>query len=100
MGEFSFVVTFVTRIVVTVVARYVIPAVPVFHPHSHPQSMHTVLVVEVVWLIDSPEGETGMIITCPAESPLHASVVKSYPGFLSRVAMLDVHILFLVMNRH
>ena len=65
---------------------------------SHTQCMNAIFIFEVVRLIWRPEGEVFQLLTSVHKGSFNTSVIQPDPGLLSVVAMLDVHILFLVVN--
>ena len=86
--------TFCARVVVTFVTWHIVPRVPM----SHAQCVNTILIFEVVRLIWRPEGEVFQLLTGVHKGSLNTSVIQPNPGLLPVVPMLDVHILFLIVN--
>ena len=85
-----------TSKVIAFIARHIIPSVTVFGA----KSVNTVLVFQVVWLLWSPEPKFIFFIVCPYKRSFYTSVIESDPRFLSVMAVLNVNIFFLVVNRH
>ena len=86
--------TFCARVVVTLVTWHIVPRVPM----SHAQCMNTILIFEVVRLTWCPESEVFQLLTGVHKGSLNTSVIQPDPGLLPVVPMLDVHILFLIVN--
>ena len=74
--------------------RHIIPSVTMLGS----KSVNTVFVFPVVRLLWGPEPKTTYFFVCPHKGALHTSVIKSNPGSLSVVSMLNVNIFILVMN--
>ena len=87
-------ITFKTSVVVTVSTWHIIPSVTM--PGA--KSVNTVFVFPVVRLLWGPEPKFAYFFVCPHKGALHTSVVKSNPGSLSIVSVLNVNIFILVMN--
>ena len=89
-------ITCKTSKVVAVIAWHVIPCVSMLRA----KSVHTVFVFPVVGLLWSPESKTTYFFVCPNKRTFHTSIIESYPGPLSVMAVLNVNVLFLVVDRH
>ena len=87
-------ITFETGVVVAVSAWHIIPSVTM--PGT--KSVNTVFVFPVVRLPWSPEPKTTYLFVCPYKGALHTSVIKANPRSLSVVTMLNVDVLFLIVN--
>ena len=83
-----------TSIVIAVLAGNIVPSVAIIGT----QSVNTVFVFPVVWLLRSPEPKTGYFLVCPDKWSLNASVIKSNPWSLSIMTVLNVDIFFLVVH--
>ena len=83
-----------TSIVIAVIAGHIVPSVAIIGT----QSVNTVFVFPVVWLLRSPEPKTGYFLVCPDKWSLNASVIKSNPWSLSIMTVLNVDIFFLVVH--
>ena len=88
--------TFKTSVVVTVSTWHIIPSVTMLGA----KSVNTVFVFPVIRLLWGPEPETTYSFVCPHKGALHTSVIESNPRSLSVVAMLNVDIFFLIVNRY
>ena len=64
------------------------------------ESVNTVFVFPVVWLLRGPEPKFAYFFVCPHKGALHTSVIKSNPRSLSVVTVLNVDIFFLIVNRY
>ena len=83
-----------TSKVIAVIAGHIVPSVAIIGT----QSVNTVFVFPVVWLLRSPEPKTGYFLVCPDKWSLNASVIKSNPWSLSIMTVLNVDIFFLVVH--
>ena len=52
-----------TSIVITVIAGHIVPSIAIIGT----QSMNTVFLFPVVWLVRSPEPKTGYFLVCPGK---------------------------------
>ena len=86
--------TFGAGEVLALLARYVIPRVPM----RHAQRVNAILVLQVVRLVFRPESEVGSLLTGVHKGALNTSVVQPDPGLLAVVPVLSVHIFFLVVD--
>ena len=62
------------------------------------KSVNTVFISPVVRLLRRPESKTTYFFVCSHKGALHTSVIKSNPGSLSVVTVLNVNIFILVVN--
>ena len=74
--------------------RHIIPSVTMFCT----KSVNTVFISPVVRLLSGPEPKFAYFFVCPHKGALHTSIIKSNPGSLSIVSVLNVNIFILVMN--
>ena len=88
--------TFKTSVLIAVMTRHIIPSVTKISS----KSVNTVFVSPVVRLLWGPESKPTYFFVCPNKGSLHTSVIESNPRSLSVVAMLDIDIFVLVMNRY
>ena len=86
--------TLKTSVVIAVMTRHIIQSVTMLCA----KSVNTVFISPVVRLLRRPESKTTYFFVCSHKGALHTSVIKSNPGSLSVVTVLNVNIFILVVN--
>ena len=76
--------TFLTGILMTITAFYVIPFIFIFNT----KCMHTVLIPKIVWLAFGPSCKVSSTTICPSKGTLSENIIQPQPGFCSIVKML------------
>ena len=76
--------TFLTGILMTITAFYVIPFIFIFNT----KCMHTVFIPKIVRLVFSPSCKVPSTTICPSKGALCENIIQSQPGFCSIVKML------------
>ena len=66
--------TFLTGIMMTITAFYVIPFIFIFNT----KCMHTVLIPKIVWLAFGPSGKVSSTTICPSKGTLSKNAVKTH----------------------
>ena len=62
--------------------------------------MHTVFISPVVWLSRRPEPKAAHFFIGPNKRSINTSVIETNPTSFAVIAMLDVDIFLLIVNRY
>ena len=82
--------------IVAIIAWHIIPSVTMLST----QSMHTVSISPVVWLSRRPKPKAAHFFVGPNKRSFNTSVIETNPTSFTVIAMLDVNIFLLIVNRH